>query len=643
LRRHVLILAAFVLLIRAPFLGIPAQWDDFNYLAAGEYTLTNPAHPGWFQFVFHGQQVDLRGHPHPPGVAWILAALMAVLGPFREVPFHAAFLVFSFAAAGGMYALARRLAPGRALSATLLFLAAPASFISGTSFESDMPLLAFWMASMAFFVEGVERRRAALLAASALAMGAAAMVAYSAFLLSLLGAAYLWTRRSRWPAAWAALLAPFAVIAAYQLYERWTGGALPAGELLGHFRDHGFQRLEMKARNAVALLGHLGLMAAPLVWLPLAGRWRWALAAAGAGALAALYDPHPLFWLPVACGALVLVWTAARLREPENRFLAFWLLIYFCAALAIFFAGAARYLLPLAAPLVLLVTRALKDRPRWLYAALAMNLALGAGLGWVNAQHWLGSRAFVAEAMPLAGGARVWTSAEWGARYYAERAGAKALLRNQELHPGDFLLISELSGQVPFTAPGSRLAPRLEREIRPRLPLRIAGLDARAAYATVGFGLRALGWSTGPVDRLTLFEAVSIAPSLSWLPMSAPEAADHILEGVYGLEQNEWRWVAPRASFRLVAPAGAAVLAADVFLPAQAPGRLASLSVNGQVVAEQRLSGEGSHRLTAPVRQLPGGTVTVTLAIDQGFQPSGDQRRLGLILKAIGFVPQGAP
>lgn len=635
MRRHVLIAVAFVLLLRLPFIGIPAQWDDFNYLAAGEYALANPAHPAWFKFVFHGQEVDMRGHPHPPGVAWIVAALLAVLGPFREAPFHAAFLVFPLTAALSMYALARRFAPGRALSATLLFLAVPASLVSGTSFESDMPLLALWMAAVALFVEAVERRSGALLAASAAAMGGASMIAYSAFLLAPIGALYLWPRRERRPAAWAVLLTPFLVIGAYQMYERLTGGALPAGELLGHFRDHGFQRLEMKLRNAVALTGHLGLTVAPLVWVPTARRL--VLIAVAAAAAAALHDPHPLFWAPIACGVLALCWTAARLRGREERFLAAWLLLYFAAALAIFFAGAARYLLPLAAPLVLLVARALQHRPRWLYAALAFNLALGFAAAWVNAEHWRASRGFVNQAMPLAQSARVWTSAEWGARYYAERAGAKPLLRNQTLAPGDFLLASELSGRVPFHAPALRLVPRLEREISPALPLRLAGLDARSGYATVGFGLRALGWSRNPVDRLSLLEAVAITPTLSWLPMNAPNAAEHLLDGVFGLERNEWRWTAPRAAFRLIAPGRPARLAAEIYLPAEAPGRTVRLEANGAPVAELTISGEGTHRIESGLLELSAEPVTVTLTIDRGFRPANDGRELGLILRAIGF------
>ena len=181
---------------------------------------------------------------------------------------------------------------------------------------------------------------------------------------------------------------------------------------------------------------------------------------------------------------------------------------------------------------------------------------------------------------------------------------------------------------------------RMERLVRPSLPLRLAGLDGGAGYATVGFGLRAFGWSSGPVDRVTLWEAVGVEPTLSWVPMNAEKAEDHLVEGVFALEQGEWRWAGPRSVYRVMGTGGPAALTADIFLPAQAPGRTVRLLLDGEVVASQRLRGEGRHRVRSAV--LPGrtGMSTVELEIDRGFTPVGDRRELGLIVTALGFQAQ---
>ena len=97
------------------------------------------------------------------------------MGDIREVPFHAAYILFSLIAALAMWSLARRFSP-HPLWATLLFLAVPAFVINGNSFESDLPFLAFWMAAVACFV-------AARWRAAAVALVLASFCAYQAVFL----------------------------------------------------------------------------------------------------------------------------------------------------------------------------------------------------------------------------------------------------------------------------------------------------------------------------------------------------------------------------------------------------------------------------------------------------------------------------
>src|SRR4029079_9160503 len=100
--------------------------------------------------------------------SWILAILLASVGDVKEVPFHAAYAVFSIIAALAMWSLARRFCE-RSFFATLLFLAVPAFVVNGNSFEADLPFLAFWMASVALFVHAVDKQSTAALMWSAAA------------------------------------------------------------------------------------------------------------------------------------------------------------------------------------------------------------------------------------------------------------------------------------------------------------------------------------------------------------------------------------------------------------------------------------------------------------------------------------------
>src|SRR3954454_6363111 len=153
-----------VLLIRLPFLNQAIQGDDHIYLTEAQHALIDPLHPSDVKYVFLGDDVDLRGHSHPPGNAWPLAGLLLVFGDVKEIPFHAAYIGFSLIAMWAMWSLARRFTE-HPIWAALLFLAVPTYVINGTSLEADLPFLAFWLAAIALFLSG-------RLALAALAMAA---------------------------------------------------------------------------------------------------------------------------------------------------------------------------------------------------------------------------------------------------------------------------------------------------------------------------------------------------------------------------------------------------------------------------------------------------------------------------------------
>jgi 4-amino-4-deoxy-L-arabinose transferase-like glycosyltransferase len=163
MRYGFLIVLALVLLIRLPFLDQAIQGDDVYYLAGAPHAQIDPAHPNHGSYVFLGDMVDMRGHPHPPLNAWALAALLALFGDVYEVPFHAAYILFSLIAAASVWSLAKRFTT-RPVLATALFLFTPAFVVNGNSFEADVPFLAFWLAAVALAVKAIDRRSWAWLA-----------------------------------------------------------------------------------------------------------------------------------------------------------------------------------------------------------------------------------------------------------------------------------------------------------------------------------------------------------------------------------------------------------------------------------------------------------------------------------------------
>ena len=198
--------------------------------------------------------------------------------------------------------------------------------------------------------------------------------------------------------------------------------------------------------------------------MPKSGRWRWVLAIAAAAG-AAVYDSNPLFWVTFACGVWMLAYCWGK------GFLGWWVAIFFAGAVVVFFAGSARYLLPIAAPVALLVSN--EARPRVAAVGCALGLALALALAWVNYQHWDGYRQFASSLAKDAGERRVWVNGEWGLRYYLEAEGAVAIAKGQIVQPGEMVASSSLAVPVAVGAPLARIR---EMEIRPTLPLRLISL-----------------------------------------------------------------------------------------------------------------------------------------------------------------------
>ncbi|MGD0777018.1 MAG: hypothetical protein ABSC05_29720 [Candidatus Solibacter sp.] len=600
-RQSLLLCLGLVLLIRLPFLDQAIQGDDHIYLTEAQHALIDPLHPSDVKYVFLGDEVDLRGHSHPPGNAWPLAGLLLVFGDVQEVPFHAAYIVFSLIAVWAMWSLACRFSE-RPLWATLLFVAVPAFVVNGGSLEADLPFLAFWMAAIALFLSG-------RLWLSALAMAAAAMLAYQAvFLVPVLFCGIRlrlvqpsdssaavespWATRLHKAEPYATLLTPLLVLIAWQLFTRLTTGAMPAGKLAGYFSTYAFQAIQHKLQNALMLSIH--------AW--------WIVFPALVPATAAL------------------AWR--KRREPETFFLLAWIGIFFAGALVVFFSGSARYLLPMAAPVAILASRL---RTRWLAPAFAAQLSLALALATVNYQHWAGYRAFAAALQEPSAGHRVWVDNDWSLRYYLEADHALPARKGQHVRPGDIIVSSELGHNVEFTAPLSALS---SADIRATLPLRLIGLNSHSGYSTVEEGYLPFGISAGPIDRITARLVMERHATREYLTIGAPEAAEQVVSGIF---PND-RWMSQTAVVILKSPAVPGKLRAEFYIPPNANARQVTLLLDGREVASYTYPGPGAYTLTS-AEPLQG--TTVEIRVDRTFTAPGDRRALGMVLIGVGFAPSG--
>uniref|UniRef100_Q02BS6 Glycosyltransferase RgtA/B/C/D-like domain-containing protein n=1 Tax=Solibacter usitatus (strain Ellin6076) TaxID=234267 RepID=Q02BS6_SOLUE len=572
---------AVVLLIRLPFLNQAIQGDDHIYLTEAEHALIDPLHPSDVKYVFLGDEVDLRGHSHPPGNAWPLAGLILLFGDVKEIPFHAAYIVFSLIAVWAMWSVASRFSE-RPLWATLLFIAVPPFVINGGSLEADLPFLAFWMAAVALFFSG-------RLALAALAMAATAMMAYQAvFLIPVLGA-YCWIYHRRDRARWMTLATPLLVLVGWQLFTRLTTGTMPAGKLAEYFDHYGLQAIEHKLKSAVMLVIHTCWIVFPTL-------------------------------VP---GAVVLAWR--KRREPDTLFLLAWIGLFLAGAMLLFFAGSARYLLPMAAPVCILASRL---QTKWLAPAFALQLALALALAAVNYQHWDGYRAFAAAFRAPSDGRRVWVDNDWGLRYYLEADHGLPARKGQPVRPDDLIVSSELGHNVAFNAPLTLLT---SETIQSAIPLRLIGLNSHSGYSTVEEGFLPFGISSGPIDRVLARVVKERRVAEEYLTIHSPAAAEQIVGGIDASDG----WMTKSASVVLKSPAAPRKLRAEFYIPPNAKAREVTLLLDGREVAKRTYPGPGPYTLET-AEPLQG--MSAEIRVDQTFTAPGDKRALGMVLTGIGFA-----
>ena len=330
-----------MLLLRLPFLNQAIQGDDHIYLTEAQHALIEPLHPSDVKYVFRG---DDGGSARP------LPSAAATPGRSPDCCSHLRRREGSSVSRRLHRVLADRgvvhvvagppLLAAPAVGHAALYRGAGVRRQRQLASRPTSPSSPSGWPSIALFLSG-------RLLLAALAMAAATMMAYQAVLLVPI--LFFGIRldnlsrdnpsRDRKGAvtAYLTLLTPLIVLIAWQLFTRLTTGTMPAGKLAEYFSTYALQAIQHKLQNALMLFIHAWWIVFPAL-------------------------------VPAAA---VLAWR--RRRDPGTRFLLAWIGIFFAGALVIFFAGSARYLLPMAAPVAILASRL---PVKWLAPAFAAQLAI---------------------------------------------------------------------------------------------------------------------------------------------------------------------------------------------------------------------------------------------------------------------------
>ncbi len=453
----------------------PIQTDDALFVWAGQWIQMHPLN-------FYGEHVNWwystipmwKANQNPPLMPYYLAGAATFLG-WSDIALHIACMVLAFAAAAGIYQLAKMWC-GRPLLATIIAIFTPAFLVSSTTLMCDVLMLALWVWALVFWDRALTGAsgRWFLVVAGVLA-GLAMLSKYSAvFLMPLMGV--LGIARTRKIGVWLlALLVPLAIMGAYEwITTRLYGQGLFS--MAGHYaQTHRFIFPgRWKAGIIIGLAFAGGSLLPVLFYAPLLWRW-WAWLTGGIiifGGVVGLFwlggDPglihpwfHPEVWthwsfrLQVAAlamaGVNILLLVGIEAWQQRN---AVCLTLVFWFGGIFFFAGVlnwtinARSFLPAAPAIAILAVRRL-DRvrgkiktPAWLLVPMAPAVAVTVLVSTADYQEaksvQRGAEKFVADYQGP--DHNLWFQGHGGFQYYLQKHGAQPIdVEKSVLKPGDYV------------------------------------------------------------------------------------------------------------------------------------------------------------------------------------------------------------
>ena len=555
------LVVGLILAVTLPFLDRPFHLDDNQFIRIARNILRDPWRPfagptsPLYTEGLTGDELALmeRGvytfqtWVHPPLQPYVIALVVRLSGGLRERPQHLAYLFFTLLAGVSAYLLARRFTEAPR-GAALCLIVSPVFIISAHSVMSEMPMLAFYHMAVLTYVYGIDRDNRGWLVASGVCVGLTMLTRYTAVTVLPVLAAYGLLRGAR-PGP---VLLPFGVAALlfgaweWQNYQQFhemhsLSTTTVAARLAGH--GTGAAALSVLPRT-IAFLVHVGgVMIFPLHLLLafLRGRRRGLLYAALAGLtlLGLRLNPAGLFegYTPGQLLLLAFLFTSGLFtagcvlgmglapflsggvgsvrRSADRVMLCVWFLSVLGGSIVGLPFSAARYLLPLALPLVLLVFNAARDawgggpRFKWFAAsAVVLTGLLGLNMAYVDYAQARVYKAFTEHfAQSFPDRQRVWFVGEFGFRLYMEDLGCFYLPEEDKRPTEGDLLVHAREAIIHYASDDVMSRARLLRSesYAVETPLRINDGGARAGYYSHGWGLLPYYFSRQAAERFDIF------------------------------------------------------------------------------------------------------------------------------------------
>jgi 4-amino-4-deoxy-L-arabinose transferase-like glycosyltransferase len=233
-RRALGLLTLLLLVLSLPFIHRAYFVDDYYFVTMAKGILDHPARP--YDFVSddagRANVAWERGQPprmvNPPLFHYFLAAVIALWGD-ETWKLRMASLLFPLMSLFAAYFLGKRFVRNSFAAASLLAVT-PAFWLTSYSLLLDSALLAFFLASLACFVEGQERHHKGLLITSGVLIGLTLLTKYTGGLIYPVILFWHFVHRQKYSWIWTTIVTGISAVI-FLLWGVW--GILTYGEM--HF------------------------------------------------------------------------------------------------------------------------------------------------------------------------------------------------------------------------------------------------------------------------------------------------------------------------------------------------------------------------------------------------------------------------
>lgn len=247
---QVLIPAVVCLAALLPFITKAFHIDDPLFLWTAKQILVNPLDFFGFSVNWWGIERPMAGASffNPPLNSYYIALVASIFG-WGEVALHTAFLIPALGVAIGTYYLAKELCPHPVLAA-LSGIVTPVFMVSSTNVMCDTLMLAFWVWSIVFWIQGMKEKKGRKLLLGGVLIAACALTKY--YGMVLIGLMFVYSLlKTRKVGSWVFyLLIPVIALVCYQwwTYELYGKGLIT---------DASDYAVEIKSRDSADLISNL--------------------------------------------------------------------------------------------------------------------------------------------------------------------------------------------------------------------------------------------------------------------------------------------------------------------------------------------------------------------------------------------------